>query len=142
MKGLIYISHSTVPLNEEQLQELVERASKTNLELGITGYLSYDGKETFIQYIEGPSDNITSLFDKIYKDKRHRVTHFINRNIKERVFPDWSMHLIKEVEFKEIHDLMICHLFHANSAPSVIEYKNKLIWTTVDAMADSFKQTA
>ena len=142
MKGLIYISRAMVPLDQAQIQELVEHASKNNRDLGITGYLSYDGQENFIQYIEGPADNLTQLFDKIYKDKRHRITHFINRNISKKVFPDWSMRLIEEVEFKEIHDLMICHLFHSNSAPSVIEYKNKLIWTTVDAMSENFKQTA
>ncbi len=137
MKGLVYISRAKTPFSQDELNSLAKRSAANNKKNNINGYLSYDNQECFIQYIEGEEEDIQNLFDAIYKDNRHRITHHIRHDIEERKFSNWGMRLIMDHEFKDIHDLMINHLFHISSAPSMETYKNKLIWNTVDALADS-----
>lgn len=137
MKGLVYISRATTPFSKDDLKKLAKKSAASNKKQHITGYLSYDSEDRFIQYIEGEEQDIQKLFDLIYKDNRHRVTHYIRHDIDERKFSNWGMRLIMDHEFKDIHDLMINHLFHISSAPSMVTYKNKLIWNTVDALAQA-----
>lgn len=50
----------------------------------------FDG--TFVQFLEGPENNIDQLFQKIQKDKRHQdVVLLIDGIHKEREFSNWSM---------------------------------------------------
>ena len=137
MKGLVYISRATTSFSQEELTALAQRAAKKNKKHNITGYLSYDSEDHFIQYIEGEENEIQQLFDSIYKDNSHRITHFVRHDIEKRKFSNWGMRLIVDHEFKDIHDLMINHLFHLSSAPSIVTHKNRLIWNTVDALADA-----
>ncbi len=136
MKGIIYLSRARINFTKDDLSALAANASARNKKLGVTGYLSFDGEELFIQYIEGEDADVSRLFELIYNDNRHKVTHFLKCDVDDRRFPDWAMQLIDQHEFKIVHDLMICHLFYIDSARSVVDYKNRLIWNAVDAMAD------
>ncbi len=52
--------------------------------------LYFDG--TFVQYLEGPQENVESLFQKISKDKRHQqIVTLMEGKSKQRQFEDWSM---------------------------------------------------
>jgi FAD-dependent sensor of blue light len=135
MKGLVYISRTTQNLKHDDLNVLVDYCVRNNSLHNITGYLSFNRKGRIIQYIEGGDKEVQILFDKIYKDPKHKVTHYLAGDIKSRRFPDWGMHLLEEHDFKEIHDIMISHLFYLDS-PKVLDYKNKLIWGSVDAISD------
>lgn len=137
MIGLVYISRAIKPFSEDELTTLANTAAARNKKNNITGYLSYDSNNHFIQYIEGEEQAIQALFDTIYKDNRHRITHYVRHDIDERKFSDWNMRLIVDNEFKDIHDLVLSHLFHMDSAPSMVSYKNKLIWNTVDTLAEA-----
>ncbi|MEQ8289022.1 MAG: BLUF domain-containing protein [Gammaproteobacteria bacterium] len=137
MKGLVYISRATNPFSEDELTQLAQTAAARNKNNNITGYLSYDSEDRFIQYIESEETDLQQLFDSIYRDNRHRITHYIRHDIEQRKFTGWGMRLIMDHEFKDIHDLMINHLFHISSAPSMVTYKSKLIWSTVDTLADA-----
>ena len=137
MKGLVYISRATTPFSAKELESLANHAAARNRKHHITGYLSYDSEDRFIQYIEGEEEEVQQLFDLIFRDNRHRITHYIRHDIEARKFFDWDMHLIVNNEFKDIHDLMMSHLFHISSAPSMVNFKNRLIWNTVDALAEA-----
>jgi FAD-dependent sensor of blue light len=137
MKGLVYISKSNSYFQNDELEPLIDSSAKKNIKDDITGYISYDGNGTFIQYIEGEDERINALFDLIYKDNRHRVTHFVEKEINDRRFPLWNMRLLEEHHFKAIHDIMISHLFHLSTTPDLAGYKNKLIWSAVDSIADN-----
>ena len=138
MRGLVYISKASSPFEEPELQSLIKTSSENNSKNNITGYISYDPKQSmFIQYIEGNDKDINALFDKIYKDYRHKITHFVGKETNNRRFPSWDMRLLEEHDFKEIHDIMICHLFHLDTSPNLMDYKNKLIWNAVDSIADN-----
>jgi hypothetical protein len=88
---LIYASAATRPLNAQELGQLLEQSRANNTRLGLTGMLLYaDG--SFFQALEGPSDVVTALYEKIEHDARHaQVTRIISEPIPRRYFSDWSM---------------------------------------------------
>ena len=58
----------------------------------VTGLFLYDGYGTFIQVLEGHSDIILPLYEKISRDTRHSRVNLLGQNqIQERSFPDWRM---------------------------------------------------
>lgn len=59
----------------------------------------FDG--TFVQFIEGPKNNVDFLFETLLKDQRHQdVILLIEGASKERAFEDWSM-AFKELSLAE-----------------------------------------
>ncbi len=73
------------------LMDITRVSQKNNPSKDITGIL-LGIENKFLQYLEGPEENITELFDKIWKDPRHQnVTQWIKGFSNERVFKDWSM---------------------------------------------------
>ncbi len=93
MKRLKYISRFARPLNADELSRLADNAAIKNKELGITGILMASGG-IFFQVIEGPRENIDSLFREIIKDSRHEDILLLSSeqsaNLK-RIFPEWNM---------------------------------------------------
>jgi len=93
MKRLKYISRFVKPLSAEELTKLTENAAAKNKELGITGILMASGG-IFFQVIEGPKENINSLFSEIVKDSRHEDILLLGSEQSpnlSRIFPDWAM---------------------------------------------------
>jgi hypothetical protein len=91
---LVYISVAVEKFDQEKLVEILDVAKQNNSHLNITGSLLYDGGR-FIQLLEGERTSITSLFDKISKDPRHksvRLLYLAETSI--RLFPNWSMNMV------------------------------------------------
>lgn len=88
---LIYASAATRPLSTQELGQLLDQSRANNTRLGLTGMLLYaDG--SFFQALEGPSEVVTALYQKIEHDERHaQVTRIISEPIPRRYFSDWSM---------------------------------------------------
>lgn len=88
---LIYLSTARELMNDDQLAELLLQSQKNNAPLDITGALIYhDGN--FIQLLEGPEENVLTIYEKIKKDKRHvSVTTLVQSPIQQREFESWSM---------------------------------------------------
>lgn len=91
LKYLAYVSRQSFILSNDDISQLLETCRTNNSNTNITGMLIYfDG--TFVQFIEGPENNIDQLFQKIKKDKRHQdVVLLIDGIHKEREFSNWSM---------------------------------------------------
>ncbi|GAA0872053.1 hypothetical protein GCM10009117_12000 [Gangjinia marincola] len=91
IKYLAYISKQSHILSDEELVELLKQSRSWNAAHGISGMLvSYLGN--FTQFIEGPEDEIDSLFAKISKDQRHHQVIPIEEGyLEERQFNDWNM---------------------------------------------------
>lgn len=88
---LIYSSAATHEFTDEELIELLRKARLTNESLGITGMLLYT-EGSFFQVLEGDSDAVTQLFQRISQDPRHsQVVTIIQEPIARRSFGDWSM---------------------------------------------------
>jgi len=92
---LIYRSSSTdeVPSNED-LQSLAEVAAKNNQRDSITGLLVLSGSE-FVQVLEGPSQKVSALFQRISRDERHHKIELVQfQPVSESYFEDWDMRLV------------------------------------------------
>ncbi len=92
MIELIYVSRAESRFQEPQLAEMLAVARKNNADKDITGILLYDGQGTFMQALEGDSEDVEPLFEKIKRDDRHSRVNVLWRNkITSRGFPDWKM---------------------------------------------------
>jgi len=74
-----------------EIEYLLKRARERNKEYDIAGVLLYIGGN-FMQYIEGPKDNLDIIYKIIREDEQHTGIILVSREaIKSRQFGDWSM---------------------------------------------------
>lgn len=91
MKAIAYASEALVSFDQDQIDELCERASNNNRESGITGYLSFKNKR-FFQYLEGPENAVNEIYKEIANDQRHNIQRTIDLGvIVTRRFARWHM---------------------------------------------------
>jgi hypothetical protein len=93
LEMLIYVSQSSLSPEEQQreVEKIVEVANSRNQNNAITGLLVFTGGR-FAQFLEGPSEALTTLMESIHKDVRHRnVTVVRRQRIRERSFSEWAM---------------------------------------------------
>ena len=97
--SLVYVSSAVRLLSLEEISYLLKRARERNKEYGITGVLLYIGGN-FMQYIEGPKDNLNMIYKIIREDDQHTGLILVSREaIENRLFGDWSMaYQTKDVE--------------------------------------------
>lgn len=88
-------------MSRKSIEDFLFEVREKNKQLAITGILLLiQGK--FVQYIEGPADEIDKVYKSISKDKRHTEMILLDSgNLDERQFKDWTM-AYKEVENKQI----------------------------------------
>lgn len=88
---LAYVSVRKKNCTDEEIEKILAACKVNNAPLDITGVLLYSDSK-FIQYVEGESASLMSLYDKIKKDVRHERAVMISYNpIKKRIFPSWQM---------------------------------------------------
>ncbi len=87
----IYSSEATIPMQSDDLEELLEKARRKNGGLSISGALVYtDG--LFLQILEGDRDHVQALMDRIRKDVRHEhVTVLREGEVASAQFGSWKM---------------------------------------------------
>jgi len=107
MFSLAYTSNFQQPIGEEQLRELVERASEKNQRLSVTGYLCVLGTQ-ILQYLEGDEATVRDLMAVIAADERHTVVSELDLgHHDERRFPNWGM---RSVTSSELSNIQLEHL--------------------------------
>lgn len=88
---LVYSSTARLLFTGHELDTLLRDARRRNEALGVTGLLVYRAG-SFIQLLEGPSDTVLDLYDRIAEDPRHRdVRTILEFHTSHRAFPDWPM---------------------------------------------------
>jgi len=88
---LIYVSSATKLMSDDELFALLEQSREKNIRLDVTGMLLYKSGN-FMQMLEGEKDAVSSLYESIKKDIRHKnVITIISDDIKDRNFEFWSM---------------------------------------------------
>jgi len=99
LDSIVYVSSAVRLLSLDEIGYLLKRARERNKEYGITGVLLYIGGN-FMQYLEGPKDNLDLIYKIIQEDDQHTGVLLVSREaIEERQFSDWSMGFqTKEVE--------------------------------------------
>ena len=68
--NIVYCSQAAQHMDKQALEKIIATARHHNPIFGITGLLVF-GSGIFFQWLEGPKDNVTSLFEIISKDHRH-----------------------------------------------------------------------
>ena len=90
LQRVIYVSEK-VGSSEKDIADIVEASTQNNPSKEITGCL-IEGKNSFLQILEGPSDMIKSLYKTISEDNRHsNVTRLCDEPLDTRLFSNWSM---------------------------------------------------
>ena len=91
LDSIVYVSSAVRLLSFDEIAHLLKRARERNKEYGITGVLLYDGGN-FMQYIEGPKNNLDVIYKIIQEDEQHTgIILVIREAIEKRQFGDWSM---------------------------------------------------
>jgi hypothetical protein len=90
---LMYRSHIRIPMDKRKAEfgAIFSVARSRNKAAGITGALLI-ADEWFVQTLEGDEAAVRSLYERIFKDKRHeRVTLLDERTVDARTFGRWAM---------------------------------------------------
>ncbi len=96
--SLSYVSDATEEFGILALMQLVDRASRRNKSLNITGVLSFDNGR-FGQILEGKPKDVELLWEAIQRDPRHsNVVSLGMKRINSRRFANWSMRLCGQEE--------------------------------------------
>jgi len=86
-----YVSHSAEPMSASELLPLLHECRTNNTRNGVSGLLLY-GNGTFLQTIEGEAEVVDPLYERIFKDKRHKDIGLLYRkDIAHRQYSEWSM---------------------------------------------------
>jgi Sensors of blue-light using FAD len=104
MFHLVYISHASRPLLEEDLLDILSKSRQHNKKHHITGMLLYLN-DKFIQVLEGKQDDVRAVYDKIREDSRHhKVAVVLEGNTEHRIFKNWSMGFkkLEEHQFEQL----------------------------------------
>jgi Sensors of blue-light using FAD len=88
---VIYSSESAMPMQMDDLEDILESARECNADAGITGALVYvDG--FFLQILEGDGPAVRALMGRIAQDVRHEtVTVLKEGEIPAAIFSEWKM---------------------------------------------------
>jgi hypothetical protein len=92
---IVYCSQAVQHMDKEALEKIIATAKHHNPRWGITGLLVF-GSGIFFQWLEGPRDNVTRLFNMISADTRHSDVVLLTKEdeFRERLFPNWDMELV------------------------------------------------
>lgn len=90
LRRVIYVSEK-VGSSEGDVTDIIKASARNNPIKKITGCL-LEGKTSFLQILEGPSDEIQVLYKTISEDNRHtNVKSLCDEPVETRLFADWSM---------------------------------------------------
>ena len=90
---IMYSSSAVDLFSQEALNDLMTLSREKNRHFSVTGCLIYhDGN--IIQYLEGPPNSVSHIFECIKADPRHKgIIELCNTPVEQRVFNDWQMAL-------------------------------------------------
>ena len=95
MEDLVYLTYKSI-FNQSKytpmdFSKIVGTSRQHNKDKSITGILIFDGVNIF-QYIEGSSNEIASLYQRICLDERHYEIKLLTKGvINSRKFVEWDM---------------------------------------------------
>ncbi len=123
---LIYFSSSLKLSQEKDLLELLQQSREHNREVGITGVLLYVQGQ-IMQVLEGSKQVVEDLFKRIEIDTRHtNVSMAINRPIKQRLFPNWTMGY-KTITHSKLEDIKAIISLPSSKGPVMILSDNPIL---------------
>ena len=125
IQNIIYISKADKELSKFEVKELVFFARVKNREEKITGFLIHQNGY-FIQWIEGPSENVLHLLEKIKQDSRHQsLKVLVNRKLESPVYNNWRMRYLTDVEKLKIGDFE--DLYSESGGKNIVDILNRIM---------------
>ena len=100
---IVYCSRAVNDMDKDALEKIIDTAKHHNPRFGITGLLVF-GSGIFFQWLEGPKDNVSSLFKIISADPRHSNVVLLTKEdeFRERFFPNWDMELVAATDISAV----------------------------------------
>ncbi|MEM6998943.1 MAG: BLUF domain-containing protein [Pseudomonadota bacterium] len=90
---LLYRSRATNAMSGDELRDLLKKARERNASENLTGLLVHD-RGRFVQWLEGPPENLQRIWTSIKSDPRHSdVERIFVPRLQQRMFSDWDMQL-------------------------------------------------
>ncbi len=101
--NLVYCSRAAAGVDDNAVHAILHTAHRRNPAEGITGLLVF-GSGIFFQWLEGPRDNVATLFGHIQADARHHHVVLLSESEepRERLFPDWAMELVTAEHIRDV----------------------------------------
>ncbi|MEM0930798.1 MAG: BLUF domain-containing protein [Pseudomonadota bacterium] len=92
---LIYASNRTDPTDQMLVRDIAIDSMQANRGRDVSGILMAVGNY-FLQVLEGETETVDALLEKIGKDDRHTDIQVLYRgHLEERVFGQWSMGCVR-----------------------------------------------
>ncbi len=87
----LYRSTATPGIDEDELDQILEKSRDRNQMRGLSGCLHYENG-VFFQWLEGPPSTLYPLLGKLQNDGRHiNFTVLDQGPLKHRLFKKWQM---------------------------------------------------
>ena len=88
----VYCSRAAEGIDDVEVDRIIERSQRRNVERNITGVLVF-GSGVFFQWIEGPTAEVEKLIASLHGDPRHYDIVELDRSMEKRVrlYPNWEM---------------------------------------------------
>lgn len=91
LRRLIYVSEAVTPVTSTLVDAIVDHAVERNAHDGISDALLCSSSH-FMQWLEGSSDAVESVWTRIRDDERHRISRVLaDGAVPARRFGDWAM---------------------------------------------------
>jgi hypothetical protein len=101
MKYLIYMSTSAYLFSDDELKQILRKSQANNAVNDLTGMLLYS-EGSFVQVLEGQTEEVDCTYSKIQKDPRHKnIIKLTEGPLKQRIFPNFTMgfKVVSDLEF-------------------------------------------
>lgn len=92
LDSFVYCSRAAEGVDDIEVDRIIERSQRRNVERDITGVLVF-GSGVFFQWIEGPPVEVENLIARLHGDPRHYDIVPLDRSVekRERLYPNWEM---------------------------------------------------
>ncbi len=136
IKRLKYVSQSSTPMTDDEVEAIGRVSAENNRHRGITGVL-VEASGVFFQVIEGPHEAVDALLDHIQRDPRHREVLVLSTmsNCGSRLFPDWAMKTVRvgndDVRAEAIKLLLQTAIEARNRVTTLSRGIERIVWGEV-----------
>lgn len=121
----MYVSQGFHGLSGQEVEAIASNAAKRNAKHNVTGMLAYNS-QSFMQLLEGESEDVRSIMQIIEEDDRHCAITYIRQDEREsRECPDWSMRSLTT----PMQGVGSAENF-TDSLPSAMELDTKILFTS------------
>ncbi len=128
----VYVSSAHLQ-SEGEIVEILRTSRKRNQLANITGLLAYK-EGSFLQILEGPQAALTETLERISQDQRHSgMITLAKREIKERIFSEWSMAYQEMAAFSPEEAALCSTLLNGNSLEETFRAKQDMCYTLLQS---------